>query len=42
MVEELQQQLVYANSFRGQARNYIVSGLVGAIFGLILTLLFIS
>lgn len=40
MVEELQQQLAYANSFRGQARNYIVGGFVGAILGLIFTLLF--
>lgn len=42
MVGQLQQQLAYANSFRGQLRNYIVSGVVGAIISLILTLLFLS
>jgi predicted HTH transcriptional regulator len=40
MVEDLQQQLEYANSFKGQVGNYLIGGIIGAILGLILTLIF--
>jgi predicted HTH transcriptional regulator len=40
LVENLQERLEYANSFKGQMRNYLIGGAVGATLGLILTLIF--
>jgi predicted HTH transcriptional regulator len=40
MVEGLQQQLAYSNSFKGQMRNYLIGGVIGATLGLIFTLIF--
>jgi predicted HTH transcriptional regulator len=39
-IETLENFIAQSNSFRGQIRNYLIGGLVGALFGLALSLLF--
>lgn len=39
-IETLEGRIVHANSFRGQLANYVVGGFIGAVLGLLLSLLF--
>lgn len=39
-IETLENFIAQSNSFRGQIRNYVIGGLVGALFGLALSMIF--